>query len=175
VDSFADTEFFAGKNCIARKISGFEIFTRKNFRTKKFHVRKKPGFKNSDRENFPAQKISTRKKVRHVPQKIALQQQKDPKRIFRKSCVRPFGPPRRSDRDPFCDRGKGQSHPDPLPVLPVLPGPPFSTEFTTAVPFRQNCQRGVSYETTPIDATPLHRVLFLNGRGGSISSTPGDL
>jgi len=45
VDSFADTDFFAGKNIIARKISGFEIFTRKNFLTKKFHVQKKSGFK----------------------------------------------------------------------------------------------------------------------------------
>jgi len=66
VEPFADTEFFAGKNYIARKISGFEIFTRKNFRTKKFHVRKKSGFKNSERENFPDQEFSVRKKVRHV-------------------------------------------------------------------------------------------------------------
>jgi hypothetical protein len=58
VEPFADTEFFAGKNIIARKISGFEIFTRKNFRTKKFHVRKKTGFKNYERENFRAQKFS---------------------------------------------------------------------------------------------------------------------
>jgi len=63
VKTFADTEIFAEKNRIARKISGFEIFTRKNFRTKKFHVRKnrtlkfsnpkKSGFKNFGRENFP--------------------------------------------------------------------------------------------------------------------------
>jgi len=58
VDSFADTEFFAGKNCIARKISGFEIFTRKNFRTKYFRIQKESGLKNSGRENFPAQKFS---------------------------------------------------------------------------------------------------------------------
>jgi len=60
VKTFADTEFFSGKNFIARKKSGFEIFTRKNFRTKKFHVRKnrtlkflnqkKSGFKNFGRE-----------------------------------------------------------------------------------------------------------------------------
>jgi len=56
VDSFAGTEFFAGKNCIARKISGFEIFTRKNFRTKKFHVRKK-----SDLKIFTPKKIGLQK------------------------------------------------------------------------------------------------------------------
>jgi len=65
VKTFADTEFFSGKNFIAQKKSGFEIFTRKIFRTKKFHVRKnralkflnpkKSGFKNFGRENFPTQ------------------------------------------------------------------------------------------------------------------------
>jgi len=56
VDSFADTEFFAGKNCIARKISGFEIFTRENFRTKKFRIQKK-----SDLKIFTPKKIVLQK------------------------------------------------------------------------------------------------------------------
>jgi len=113
VDSFAGTEFFAGKNFLIQKISGFEIFKHKNFRTKKFHVQKKSGFKNSDRENFPAQKISTRKKVRHVPQKIALQQQKDPKRIFRKRCVRPFSPPPSVRSGPLLRSRQGSESPRP--------------------------------------------------------------
>jgi len=42
VDSSADREFFAGKNCIARKITGFEIFTRKFSGIKNFNAKKSP-------------------------------------------------------------------------------------------------------------------------------------
>jgi hypothetical protein len=57
------------------KISGQKNFTSEKNRTLKFLHPKKTGFENSERENFPARKFSVRKKVRHVLQKIALQQQ----------------------------------------------------------------------------------------------------
>jgi len=87
VEPFAETELFAGKNCIARKISGFEIFTRKNFRTKKIASKKnrtlkilhpkKSGFKNSERENFPAQKFSVRKKSGTFSKKLPCNNRQD--------------------------------------------------------------------------------------------------
>jgi hypothetical protein len=107
------------------KISGQKNFTSEKNRTLKFLHPKKTGFENSERENFPARKFSVRKKVRHVLQKIALQQQEDPKRIFRKSSAWSFrSPPMLPPFTQFFSKTWGGSDLRPPPPTIIIVYPP---------------------------------------------------